>query len=364
LELSGKNWLFGAIAPGVKRRAKRSLAARDIDSVTKALEQLKAQAEKAGLAVTRTVLAYEAGRDGFWIARALNSRGVEVHVMHSASIPIERRGKRAKTDRIDVDLLLTTLVGWLRGEPGRCTMAPIPTEEEEDVREPGRCRNALVQDRLRIENRIGGLLIRHGIAGFNPRLKSAEKKLAELKAYGGAALPPETMNSVKLLLAQHRLLSQQLKQIEEAREKVVEIEKPDRLQRMIQVLARLFGLGVETATVLVHEVLSRRFKDRRALGGFVGLTGTPYDSGGSKTEQGISKNGNPQVRRMLSQLAWRWLRHQPASALTRWFHARLNGAKGRMKKVLIVALTRKLLIALWRYVETGEVPAGARLVAK
>jgi transposase len=364
LELSGKNWLFGAIAPGVKTRAKRSFPARDIAGVTKALEQWKAQAEKAGFAIARTVLAYEAGRDGFWIARALGARGVEVHVMHPASIPVERRGKRVKTDRIDLDLLLTTLIGWLRGEPGRCTMAPIPAQEEEDMREAGRRRNALVQDRLRVENRIGGLLVRYGVASFNPRLKSAQKKLAELKTYDGAPLPPETMNSLKLLLAQHRLLSQQLKEIEEAREKVVEIEKPDRLQRMIQTLAGLFGLGVETATVLVHEVFSRRFKDRRALGGFVGLTGTPYDSGGSKTEQGVSKNGNPQVRRMLSQLAWRWLRHQPSSALTRWFRARLNGAQGRMKKVLIVALTRKLLIVLWRYLETGELPAGARLAAK
>jgi len=364
LELSGKNWLFGAIAPGVKRRVKRNFTARDIAGVTRALEQLKAQAEKAGFAIARTVLAYEAGRDGFWIARALSARGVEVHVMHPASIPIERRGKRVKTDRIDVDLLLTTLLGWLRGEPGRCTMAPIPTQEEEDMREPGRCRHGLVQDRLRIENRIDSLVVRYGIVGFNPRLKSAEKKLAELKAHDGAPLPPETSNSLKFLLAQHRLLSQQLKELEEARAKVVEIEWPDRLQRMIQVLAGLFGLGVETATVLVYEVFSRHFKDRRALGGFVGLTGTPYDSGGSKTEQGISKNGNPQVRRMLSQLAWRWLRHQPASALTQWFRARLNGGRGRMKKVLIVALTRKLLIALWRYVETGEVPAGARLAAR
>jgi transposase len=364
LELSGKNWLFGAIAPGLKTRVKRSFAARDIAAVTKALEQVKAQARKAGFAVARIVLAYEAGRDGFWIARALAQRGVEVHVMHPASIPIERRRKRAKTDRIDVDLLLTTLIGWLRGEPGRCTMAPIPTQEEEDMREAGRRRDALVQDRLKIENRIGGLLIRYGVVGFKPRLKSAEKKLDELKTHDGAPLPPETSNSLKLLLAQHRLLSQQIKQIEDARAKVVEVEKPDRLQRMIQALAGLFGVGVETATVLVHEVLSRRFKDRRALGAFVGLTGTPYDSGGSKTEQGISKSGNPRVRRMLSQLAWRWLRHQPGSELTRWFHARLGGAKGRMKKVLIVAMTRKLLIALWRYVETGEIPAGVRLAAR
>jgi transposase len=364
LELSGKNWLFGAVAPGLTTRAKRSFEARDIAGVTKALEQLKVQAQKAGLAVARTVLAYEAGRDGFWIARALGAHGVEVHVMHPASIPIERRRKRKKTDRIDVDLLLTTLMGWLRGEPGRCTMAPIPTQEEEDRREPGRRRNALVQDRLKVANRIGGLLVRYGVVGFNPRLKNAEKKLAELKAHDGAALPPETINSLKLLLAQHRLLSQQLKQIEEARAKVMEVENPDRLQRMIQTLAGLFGLGVETATVLVHEVLSRRFKDRRALGGFVGLTGTPFDSGGSRVEQGISKSGNPQVRRLLSQLAWRWLRHQPASELARWYRTRLAGGDGRMKKVLIVAMTRKLLIALWRYVETGEIPAGARLAAK
>jgi transposase len=364
LELSGKNWLFGAVAPGLERRAKRSFAARHLAGVTKALEQLKARSAEAGFAVTRIVLAYEAGRDGFWIARALARQGVEVHVMHPASIPVERRGKRAKTDRIDLDLLLTTLIGWLRGEPGRCTMAPIPTQEEEDMREPGRRRKALVQSRLKIENQIEALLARYGAPAFRPRLKNAEKKLAELKAYDGAPLPPQTRDSLQLLLAQHRLLSQQLKHIEDARAQVMQVETPDRLQRRIQRLANLFGVGVETATVIVHEVLSRRFRDRRALGGFVGLTGTPYASGGSNTEQGISKNGNPEVRRLLSQLAWRWLRHQPDSELTRWFHRRLGGAEGRMKKVLIVALTRKLLIALWRYVETGEVPAGARLVAR
>jgi len=363
LELSGKTWLFGAIAPGLTTRAKRSFTAGDIAGVMKALDQLKAQAQKAGFAVARTGLAYEAGRDGFWIARALAQGGLEVHVMHPASIAVDRRGKRAKTDRLDVDLLLTTFIGWLRGEPGRCTMAPIPTLEEEDRREPGRLRKALVQDRLKVENRIGGLLIRHGIDGFKPRLKSAEKKLAELKLPGGDALPPETLNSLRLLLAQHRLLSQQLKKIEEARAKVVEVEKPDPLQRRIQALAGLLGVGVETATVLVHEVFSRRFKDRRALAGFVGLTGTPFDSGGSRTEQGISKNGNPEVRRLMGQLAWRWLRHQPESDLARWLRARLSGAEGRMKKVLIVALARKLLVALWRYAETGEIPAGARLAA-
>ena len=212
---------------------------------------------------------------------------------------MERRGKRAKTDRLDVDLLLTTLMGWLRGEPGRCTMAPVPSEEEEDLREPGRRRETLVHARLKVENQIASLLIRHGIDGFKPRLKNAETKLCELRTFDSRSLPANTMNSLRLLLAQHRLLSAAAQgEIEEARQRVVNVAKPDRLQRMIQTLARVVGVGVETATALVHEVFSRSFKDRRALGAFVGLTGTPYNSGSSKTEQGISKNGNSRVRRM------------------------------------------------------------------
>jgi len=364
LELSGKNWLFGAVAPGLSRRTKRSFEARDVEGVVRAIEQVKGESAKASLEITRIVVGFESGRDGFWIARALQQRGLEVYVMHAASIAVERRGKRAKTDRLDVDLLLTTLIGWLRGEPGRCAMAPIPSEEEEDLREPGRRRETLVKTRLKVENQIASLLIRQGIAGFKPRLKNCETKLGELRTFDGRPLPANTMKSLGLLLAQHRLLSAQLHEIEEARQQVVKVAKPDRLQRMIQALARVVGVGVETAIVLVYEVFSRSFKDRRALAAFVGLTGTPYDSGGSKTEQGISKNGNPRVRRMLSQLAWRWLGHQPESALAQWFRARLGGAKGRMKKVLIVALMRKLVIALWRLAETGEVPAGVRLAAR
>ena len=363
LELSGKSWLFGAVAPGLPRRTKRSFTAGDVEAVVRALEQVKAQSAKASFEVQRIVVGFESGRDGFWIARALQQRGIEVYVMHAASIAVER-GKRAKTDRLDVDLLLTTLIGWLRGEPGRCTMAPIPSEEEEDLREPGRRRETLVKARLKVENQIASLLIRQGIAGFKPRLKNAETKLSELRTFDGRPLPANMMKSLRLLLAQHRLLSAQLKEIEEARQQVVKVAKPDRLQLMILALARVFGVGVETATVLVYEVFSRSFKDRRALAAFIGLTGTPYNSGGSENEQGISKDGNARVRRMLSQLAWRWLVHQPKSALAQWFNARLNGARGRMKKILIVALMRKLVIALWRLAETGEVPAGVRLTAR
>ena len=361
LELSGKSWLFGAVAPGVARRTKRSFEARDVDGVVRALEQLKAESAKAGFQAARLVVGYEAGRDGFWIARALQQVGIEVYVMHPASIAVERRGKRAKTDRLDVDLLLTTLIGWLRGEPGRCTMSPIPTEEEEDLREPGRRRETLVRARLKVENQITSLLIRYGIEAFKPRLRSAEKKLDELKTFDSRPLPANAMNSLRLLMAQHRLVSAQLKEIEEARQQVVDVVEPNRLQRMILTLARVVGVGVETATVIVYEVFSRQFRDRRALAAFVGLMGTPYDSGGSRTEQGISKNGNPRVRCLLLQLTWRWLRFQPGSALSRWFFARVGDGKGRIRKIMAVALARKLLVALWRYVETGVIPEGARL---
>lgn len=363
LELSGKWWEIGASVPGVSRRPLRKVAAGNLAEVVKALEQWKTEASKAGHTVSRVVLGYEAGRDGFWIARALRERGIEVYVMHPSSIAVERRGRRAKTDRIDVDMLLGTLLGWLRGEPRRCTMAPIPTAAEEDMREPGREREALVAARLKVENQIGSQLIRFGIVDFRPRLKKAAQKLEELHTFDGRPLPPKTMEKLRRLMARHRLLSEQMKEIEAARQQVVTVPHPDRIERMIQLLVRIAGLGVETATVLVHEVFSRHFRDRKALAAFVGLTGTPFNSGGSTREQGISKNGNPRVRRMVTQLMWRWLRFQPGSALARWFAERTGGAKGRIRKIMAIALARKLLVALWRYVEDGVVPDGVRLVA-
>jgi transposase len=361
LELSGKSWEMGASVPGVSRRPLRTLAVRDIGAVIKAIEQWKAEAFRAEHSVSRVVLGYEAGRDGFWIARALQERGIEVYVIHPSSIPVERRGRRAKTDRIDVDMLLRALLGWLRGEPRACTMAPIPSEAEEDMREPGREREALIVGRLKVENQIGSQLVRFGIADFNPRLKKATQKLEDLRTVDDRPLPPKTMEKLRRLMLLHRLLSEQMREIEDARQQVVSVPDPDRIERMIQLLAHIVGLGVETATVLVHEVFSRHFRDRRAIAAFVGLSGTPFDSGGSRREQGISKNGNPRVRRILTQLTWRWLKYQPDSLLSRWFHERTGGAKGRIRKIMAMALARKLLVALWRYTETGVIPEAVRL---
>jgi transposase len=363
LELSGKSWQAGASVPGVSRRPLRQLEARDLAGALRAIEQWKSEASGAGHEVMRVVVGYEAGLDGFWIAHALREHGIEVYVMHPASVAVERRGRRAKTDRIDVDILLRALLGWLRGEPRHCTMSPIPSEAEEDMREPGRRREALTAARLKVENQMRSLLVRFGVVDFRPRLKKALEHLEKLRTIDGRPLPPNTKASLDRLMAQHRLLSEQLKEIETARERVAAVTDPDRMERMIQALASLVGVGVETATTLVHEVFSRRFRDRRALAGFVGMTGTPYDSGGSTREQGLSKNGNPRVRKMLMQLTWRWLMFQPQSAPAQWFFARTAGAKGRMKKIMAVALARKLVVALWRAAETGVVPEGARLAA-
>lgn len=363
LELSGKSWQLGASVPGVSRRPLRTVPVGDTGAVARAIEGWKADARKAGQVVARVVLAYEAGRDGFWIARVLRDLGIEVYVIHPSSIRVERRGRRAKTDRIDVDLLLGALLGWLRGERLSCTMAPIPSEVEEDMREPGRQREALMVARLKVENQIGSMLVRFGIITFKPRLKKAAEKLEALRNVDEQPLPPNTMESLRRLMVQHHLLSEQMAEIEAARLQVVAVRDPDRIERMIQMLVRIVGLGVETATTLVHEVLSRQFRDRRALAAFVGLTGTPFNSGGMTREQGISKNGNPRVRRMVTQLMWRWIMYQPESALTRWFNERTGGAKGRMKKIMAIALARKLLVALWRYVETGVIPEGVRLAS-
>lgn len=203
----------------------------------------------------------------------------------------------------------------------------------------------------------------HGVADFKPRLKKAAARLDELRCYDGTQLPPDAMDELKRMMVRHHILSDQLKEIEAARERVATAVEPDRAAQQIQMLAALFGLGLATATGLVREVFCRTFRDRKAIASFVGLTGTPFSSGGTEREQGISKNGNPRIRRLLLQLAWRWQRMQPGSTLSCWFVERTAGAKGRIRKIMAVALARKLLVALWRYVETGEVPAGARFVA-
>jgi len=359
LELSGKSWEVGAVVPGVARRPKRGIELRNIAALLQAIDRWKVEADRAGRPVARVVLAYEAGRDGFWIARVLSGHGIEVHVMHPASIPVERRGRRAKTDRLDLDMLLRTLLAWLRGEPRVCSMVRVLTVAEEDARRPGREREALIGERIAVENRIESQLCLHGVTGFKPRLKKAMERLEALRDWSGSPLPPELMKELRRLMHRQRLMSEQLAELEAARDALVAAPDPDRETRMIRMLTLILGLGTETATTLVREVLCRPFRDRRALASFTGLAGTPFMSGKTEREQGIGKTGNPRVRRIMMQLVWRWLRFQPDSVLSRWFALRTGGAKGRIRKIMAVALARKLLIALWRYVTQGVVLDGA-----
>jgi transposase len=359
MELSGKSWEAGAIVSGLARRPRKRLEPRDMTGLLKTIERWKAEASAAGKTLRRLVLTDAAGRDGFWIARYLLAHAIAVHIMHPASIPVDCKHRRAKTDRLDLDMLLRSFLAWLRGEPRACSMVCIPSEAEADIRRPERERERLVSERVALENRIENLLCLHGVSGFKPRLKKAAEKLETLRDLTGAPLPETLMQELRRLLARHRLVSEQMKAIEAASEQAVMAGQPDRTAPRIQLLAILYGLGLGTATVLTHEVFCRTFRDRQAIASFVGLTGTPFNSGGSEREQGISKNGNPRVRRLLMQLAWRWLRLQPQSELSLWFMQRTGGAKGRIRKVMIVAVARKLLVALWRYVQTGELPAGA-----
>jgi transposase len=348
MELSGKSWQLGAVVPGVQRRPKAGVKGGGMKEVMGLVERWKAEAARAGKTIARVVAAYEAGRDGFWIARELSSQGIEAHVMQPASIPVERKGRRAKTDRIDLDMLLRTLLAWLRGEPRVCTMVRVPSLEEEDARRPGRERDKLVGERVGLENQVRSLLCLHGIHSFRPRLKKAAEKLEALRARSGAALPAQTMAQLRRLMKRRGVASEQIAEIDAMRVAEAEAPDSDRGAAMIRLLVAFCGMGLETATRLVREVFSRPFRDRRGIAAFVGLTGTPFQSGEMEREQGISKNGNTRVRCLLLQLTWRWLKFQPGSALSRWFFGRVGEGKGRIRKVMAVALARKLLVALWR----------------
>ena len=319
------------------------------------------QATKAGGRIKRIVLAFEAGRDGFWLARWLRARGIETYVIHPSSIPVSREHRRAKTDRLDAGLLMRAVLGWLRGEPKHCSMAAIPTIAEEDSRRPNREREKLVGEQTRAINRIKSTLVRFGIRAFKIKLRQASKHLEELRGPEGEPLPPNTMAELRRDLARLQIIRAQITEIERAR-----LERLKRVPRqgtnpMIRMLTKVMGIGIETADVLVHEALTRKLRDQRAVARYGGLTGSPDESGIKRRERGLARAGNARVRRSMIQLAWRWLMYQKTSALAQWYQARTAGAKSGLRKAMIVALARKLLIDLWRYVTIGKVPPGAVL---
>jgi len=307
------------------------------------------------------VVIQEVGLDGFWIGRALNKVGwIESHLVEAASIAMPRRRRRAKTDRIDGETLMRTLLAWKRGEPRVCSMVRMPTSEEEDRRRIGRERKVLVAERVLHVNRIKGLLFCQGIRDYAPLRRDRRTRLEELRTGDDHALPTHVKAQISRELDRLELLLEQIKAVEAERDALI-VEQATSSPAPVTALASIRGLGPEIAAVLHSEGLFRHFDNRRQVAASAGLAPSPWQSGAIDREQGVSKAGNPRLRTAMVELAWLWLRYQPGSSLSCWFKERVTQNGGRFKKTMIVALARKLLVALWKYVNGGVVIDGAIL---
>ena len=362
VELSLKTWLVSGLVPGVLRQPLKKQPA-DPERLLALLHRWRDEAVKAGRAISRIAVAFEAGRDGFWLARWLRSRGIEAYVIHASSLAVSREHRRAKTDRLDTETLMRAFLGWLRGEVRHCQMAAIPTLAQEDAKRPNREHESLVAERTRITNRMTAILVWLGLPRVNIKLRKAAEQLAALRTPEGEPVPPNTLAELHRGLARLAVIRAQIKAIEEARLQRLKAAPTQGTHPMMLMLAKVLGLGIETADMLVHEVLARGLRDERAVARYGGLTGAPDESGSKRREQGLAKAGNGRVRRGMLQLAWRWLMFQKESALAQWYRARTVDGRRDTRKIMIVALARKLLIALWRYVTTGELPQGVVLKA-
>lgn len=360
IEMSQSGWLVGAMVPGLAREPRKKLPA-DEAALLELLGRWRGEAEQAGAGITRMAVAYEAGRDGFWLARWLRARGIEAYVIHPTSVAVSREHRRAKTDRLDLALLKRAFLGWLRGEEKHCTMAAVPSLAEEDAKRANREHETLVGERTRLVNRMKGALARLGLRGFNPKLKKAPERLEDLRTPEGVPLPANTRAELRRDMERLALVEQQIKAIEAARLARLQEAPDEPANAMVRLLERVVGIGIETADTLVHEVLARNLRDRRAVARYAGLTGAPDESGKRRREKGLARAGNARVRRIMIQLAWRFLLFQKDCALVQWYRARTQDATRKARKTFIVALARKLLIALWRMVTNGETPEGLRL---
>jgi len=367
-ELSQSKCVLTIQRPHSSKLSRFTVPARDTAKVLSLLTAQRAQAERRCGQPVKIVSIYEAGLDGFWLHRWLEAQGVESHVVDPASILGPQRKRNAKTDRIDGVKLVRSLAFWLGGDRQACSMVVPPSVAQEDLRRLSRERGELVDERTRLSNRIGGLLAGQGIAGFKPLKKGARQALDALRTGDRRELAPYLRTTIERILLRLELLTAQIKAAEAERDALLHVApaaaksaSPD--AAIGPSLLRLRGLRPEFATVLPVECLYRRFDNRRQVAAFTGLAPTPWSSGSVEREQGISKAGNRRLRKTLIEAAWSWQRHQPHSALTLWFHNRVKGQGKRERRIAIVALARKLIVALWRYVNDGTVPEGAMLKA-
>src|SRR5215212_10209992 len=356
LELSRSTWLVAVRSPVVDNVSQQRLEGGDTEGLPALITRKRIQAEEKLGRPVRVACCFEAGYDGFWLHRWLCARAIENRVLDAASILVSRRARRAKTDRLDVAGPLRTLMALERGETQVCRVVHVPSPEQEDVRRRSRERSRLVVERGQHTNRIKGLLMTQGIRDFEPTRRDWPERLDGLHTADGQPLAP-------CLRAELRRECQRLWQvIAMVAELVAELRDATQTEDGTAArLTRLRGIGLAFATVLGHEVFFRDFRNRREVGGYLGLAPSPWQSGGVRRDQGIAKSGNPRARRTAIELAWLWLRHQPGSTLTRWFHERVGSTKGRLRRIMLVAMARKLIVALWRYVTCGTVPEGAVL---
>src|SRR3954453_16381791 len=362
LELSRSVWLITSLSPGAgETMSKHSVPSGDIPALLARLSQLKAKARARTGQVFPINVIQEAGLDGFWIHRVLESEGIESHVVDPASIAVSRRCRRAKTDKIDGEALVGTLLAYKRGEPRVCAMVRAPTPDAEDRRRISRERKTLTAERVQHVNRIKGLLFAQGIGDYEPLHRDRRTRLDALTTGDGRPLPVHLKAQISRELDRLELLLEQIKAVEAERDHLLACAEEEAGAVPPGRLLPLKGIGQEAAAVLWSEGLFRTFANRRQVAAYAGLAPTPWKSGSVDREQGVSKAGNPRLRTTMIQLAWLWLRHQPNSLLTRWFHDRVMQNGGRFQKVAVVALARKLLIALWKYATAGVVIEGALL---
>lgn len=369
-ELAKSTWLIGLYAPELGNTVSRhKVEGGDLSKTCDLIAAAKRRLMKVGKPV-RVVSIYEAGYDGFWLHRALVSAGVENRVIDAASVPVERRTRRAKTDRLDLEQLIRMLLALERGETRACRVVRVPTPEEEDAKRQHRERRVLVTERTAHTNRMKGILMALGIRDVSPRRRDFPEQLKTLRTGTGEPLPPSTRQS---LVREHErlcVLERQIKEIEvfQAEEIKAAAEAQTPPQAVVAgegsavragALMRLKGIGQLGAITLDREVFYRHFDNRREVASYIGLTPSPYCSGNMRSDQGISKAGNRRARTLAIELAWLWLRYQPDTSLSRWFQERTRNATGRIRRIALVALARKLMIALWRYVTAGVIPEGA-----
>lgn len=360
MELSRSKWLITSVSPGNgEKMSRHSVAAGDLAGLFALFVKLRERSQAKTGHRYPIITIQEAGLDGFWIHRVLEKERIESHVVDPASVATSRRRRRAKTDRIDGEALLRTLMAHKRGEPRVCAMVRAPSPEEEDHRRVARERKTLTNERVAHVNRIKGLLFSQGVTNYEPLRKDRRQGLEELRTGDGRALPPHMKAQICRELDRLELLLEQIRAVEAERDALMATQSVAVTLSPAKMLLEIKGIGAEFAAVLSSECLFRKFENRRQVAAYAGLAPTPWQSGSIDREQGVSKAGNPRLRTTLIQMSWLWLQHQPDSALTRWFKERVQRNGGRMKKSTIVALARKLLVALWKYATSGLVIEGA-----